>query len=568
MTVGRIRILQKIGQGGMGQVWLGHDELLGRDVAVKVLAGAAQDPNDPASTAFLQGARAAASLAHPGLNTIFDAGLLDGVPYLVLELLDGHDLSEIVRRLGPLELPAARTVITAVTTAVAELHHRDLVHRDIKPSNVILTAAGGVVLTDFGLARAQPALAIRADGGPVAGSPQYMAPEMFNGAVSARTDVYAIALTACYLLSGRESFEGSLEEIKRQQHNGLDTQPLRSAGVPQPVVDVILRATNPDALFRPKTARHLLELFENAFESAGIACASGVELVRLVNASAARPTSEGSPLRALRTVGLRDVITEFTAQRRDRKASPLTARDERASAGRPMESRQVRQRLTERRRARLAMAVASVFGAVLGILILAALTHAVPRWTLWLNGKVGQTTAAVFAAAVDISAIAIGCVGASALFYRLLRGAPLPELTEHTRCGWCRHELRGISQPVCPECGHTIGDRGPDKDGQMPPGYRARLMLPVLILAFFPAAVVFVAIPAGIFVYLLVPGGTLTGRVPTFAVLLLSIAATLTFYEAFLQFILAHTGRCWCSACGHELRNLQEPVCPACAHRI
>ena len=146
----------------------------------------------------------------------------------------------------------------------------------------------------------------------------------------------------------------------------------------------------------------------------------------------------------------------------------------------------------------------------------------------------------------------------------------MPELTEHTRCGWCRHDLRGISRPVCPECGHTIGDRGPDEQHEMPPGFRARRGMPFLVPAFFPVAIVFFSFPVGILVYLLVPGshGSLRGSVLELAVLLLSLAATLTFYEAFLQFILAHSGRCWCSACGVELRDLREPVCPACGQRI
>ena len=95
-------------------------------------------------------------------------------------------------------------------------------------------------------------------------------------------------------------------------------------------------------------------------------------------------------------------------------------------------------------------------------------------------------------------------------------------------------------------------------------------MMPFLLPAFLPAAFVFFTIPIGIVVHLLVPASheNLRRAVLSSAALLLSLAATLTFYEAFLQFILAHTGRCWCPACGHELRNLTDPVCPTCGQRI
>lgn len=136
----------------MGEVWLGRHKLLGRDVAVKFLLGKIAEQSDPAFTQFIAGAQAAAAVVHPSLNQIHHADVAGGVPYLVLELLDGRNLDEVLQQAHPIGLEAARAMIEAICEAVAELHHRDLVHRDLKPSNFVLTTDGRVVVTDYGLA--------------------------------------------------------------------------------------------------------------------------------------------------------------------------------------------------------------------------------------------------------------------------------------------------------------------------------------------------------------------------------------------------------------------------------
>ena len=228
--LGPIRLTRQLGKGGMGEVWLGWHEFLGRNVAVKFLIREAMDRKDPAFTMFMQGARVAASIEHPGLNKIHNADIDAGVPYLVLELLDGPNLGDLVERSGPLDLSTARAVLEAVGEAVAELNQKNLVHRDIKPSNIVLTTDGRVVLTDFGLACARPAA--KSDGGKgLAGTPAYMAPEMFDGVISTKTDVYALGMTAYHLLSGRPAFPGNLEEQRRNHRDvALDIEPLQRGG--------------------------------------------------------------------------------------------------------------------------------------------------------------------------------------------------------------------------------------------------------------------------------------------------------------------------------------------------
>src|SRR6185437_15161710 len=318
-ALGPIQLIRKIGEGGMGEVWLGRHELLGRNVAVKFLLGAVIDRNDPAFTTFVEGARAAASLEHPGLNKVYHADVADGVPYLVLELLDGPNLSDVVERSGPLDLRSARTVLEAIGEALAELNQHELIHRDLKPSNVMVTAAGRVVVTDFGLACARPAVP---GGAALAGTPAYMAPEMFDGMVSTKTDVYAFGMTAYHLLSGRTAFSGGLDEQREQHRNiAIEIDPLRAANVPQEVIDVVVRALSKDPLFRPKTAWHVLESLRAAFNASNIRAATRDELARTVRErtlssdtkvrGAAMPTVSGS---------VSETVSELLARKRGSRA--------------------------------------------------------------------------------------------------------------------------------------------------------------------------------------------------------------------------------------------------------
>lgn len=149
--LGAIKLLRKLGEGAMGAVYLGHDELLRRNVAVKFLLDAVSGPDDPDFVRFLAGARAAAAVRHPGLNEIHHADVFQNVPYLIMEYVDGPTLADALRRHGPLSPAATLAVLRAVGEAVAELHRHGVIHRDLKPSNVLLDRAGRVCVTNFGL---------------------------------------------------------------------------------------------------------------------------------------------------------------------------------------------------------------------------------------------------------------------------------------------------------------------------------------------------------------------------------------------------------------------------------
>src|SRR5262249_35823688 len=159
-----------------------------REVAVKFLLNAV-DADDPGFQAFLVGARAAAAVRHLGLTAIHHADVVEDIPYLVMEYVAGPSAAELLAAHGALPLAPALALMLQVTDAVAELHEHGIVHRDIKPSNVLIDSNGRAYVTDFGLT------CLRRDGDSrVAGTPAYMAPEMFHGQVSPRSDVFALGV--------------------------------------------------------------------------------------------------------------------------------------------------------------------------------------------------------------------------------------------------------------------------------------------------------------------------------------------------------------------------------------
>ncbi|MCH9035578.1 MAG: serine/threonine protein kinase, partial [Planctomycetes bacterium] len=226
--LGPVRLLREIGRGGMGVVYLGRHQMLDRDVAVKFLLNAVAGPDDPGFARFLEGARAAARLEHPGLTTIHHADMVDGIPYLVMQYIDGPTLSDVLKQTGPLSLSALFAVLDAVSEAIGELHDRGIIHRDIKPSNVLLSHDGRVVVTDFGLAVARPMGQRGPSSAGLAGTPAYMAPEMFTGEVSLRSDVYALGIMTFELLTGELPFTGTLEEVRQKHlHEPMRLEPLQ-----------------------------------------------------------------------------------------------------------------------------------------------------------------------------------------------------------------------------------------------------------------------------------------------------------------------------------------------------
>ncbi|HET9328732.1 MAG TPA: protein kinase [Candidatus Eisenbacteria bacterium] len=211
------RLVDKIGAGGMGEVWRAVDTRLGREVAVKVVTDRlATDAS--ALARFEREARAVAALSHPNILALYDVGREDGVSYVVTELLRGATLRERLAK-GPLARREALEAAVQIVKGLAAAHARALVHRDLKPENVFVTDDGVVKILDFGLARFEPragegddtvSIAVTATVlGEVMGTPGYMSPEQVRGqAADARSDLFAFGAMLYEMLSGQRAFTG------------------------------------------------------------------------------------------------------------------------------------------------------------------------------------------------------------------------------------------------------------------------------------------------------------------------------------------------------------------------
>jgi serine/threonine protein kinase/Tfp pilus assembly protein PilF len=218
-TLGPYKILAPLGAGGMGEVYRARDTRLGRDVAVKVL------PAEYAASAdrlrrFEREARAASSLNHPNILSIFDIGTHEGTPFLVMELLSGGTLTERLKA-GPLPAPSALDLAVQIAEGLAAAHGKGIVHRDLKPENLFITADGRVKIVDFGLAKQVPVLtsgpqteaptqnmAHGTQAGVLLGTVGYMSPEQAKGEpAESRSDIFSFGCVLYEMLGGRRPFE-------------------------------------------------------------------------------------------------------------------------------------------------------------------------------------------------------------------------------------------------------------------------------------------------------------------------------------------------------------------------
>ncbi|MDI1465995.1 protein kinase [Catellatospora sp. KI3] len=250
----RYLLERRIGSGGMAEVWRAHDLVLGRPVAVKVLAGPmAADPALRAGA--LREARSAAQLTHPNITAVHDFGeasFPDGhaEPYLVMELLTGDSLADRMAA-GPVPWPQAAAVGGQIAAALAAAHARDVVHRDIKPGNIMLTPTGAKVL-DFGIA-AMTGLP-DAHGGWVIGTPAYAAPErLHQAAANPAADVYSLGVLLVEMVTGRRLHPADTWEQVAALHARPRPLP-HLPGVPPAVAALIAAALDPFPARRPRAA--------------------------------------------------------------------------------------------------------------------------------------------------------------------------------------------------------------------------------------------------------------------------------------------------------------------------
>jgi serine/threonine protein kinase len=203
--IGKYEIVRAIGKGAMGMVYLAHDTILERDVALKVMVS--QIADDPELIQrFSREAKAVAKMTHPNVVTVFDLGThTDGSPYIAMELLKGQDLQKAMRTPPPMTLDRKVLIIVQVLAGLAHAHQAGIVHRDIKPANIFINQDGTVKIMDFGVARLTTASMTGT--GNIVGTADYMSPEQVKGAkVDGRSDLFSVGCMLYELLAGRRPF--------------------------------------------------------------------------------------------------------------------------------------------------------------------------------------------------------------------------------------------------------------------------------------------------------------------------------------------------------------------------
>ncbi|WP_405141437.1 protein kinase [Sphaerisporangium sp. NBC_01403] len=257
---GRYRLDVRLGAGGMGEVWRGEDMVLARTVAVKVLLPGRMD--DPGFAARFQGeARAMATINHPGVVDVYDYGVSD-VPgdgptaYLVMRFVDGEPLDRLLTRLTRIAPEPAMELIAQAASALQAVHDRGIVHRDVKPGNLLVRPDGTLVLTDFGIARADMGHRLT-DAGMVLGTAAYCAPEQAEGQpVTPAVDLYALGVVAYECLAGHRPFDGDTPVTIALKHIREDPPPL-PPDVPPAVRHLVERALVKDPARRWRSAAEM-----------------------------------------------------------------------------------------------------------------------------------------------------------------------------------------------------------------------------------------------------------------------------------------------------------------------
>ena len=263
-SIGGYTVLKLIGRGGMGRVYLARDERLNRDVAIKVMHPVkARDPG--ARQRFLRESRSAAAVEHPHVMTIYQVGEERGLPFIVMQRLEGMTLGEYRDSAGRLPLPEALRIGRETAEGLAAAHRRGLIHRDIKPDNIFLEAPDrSVRIIDFGLARdaSEDAGKLTLDGA-VVGTPAYMSPERIGEKeLDAKSDLFGLGVILYELLAGRLPFDGkSMISVLAAVARGNPTE-LRAVApdVPQPVSDLVMRLLARDKADRPADAHAVAEI--------------------------------------------------------------------------------------------------------------------------------------------------------------------------------------------------------------------------------------------------------------------------------------------------------------------
>ncbi|MBP3038323.1 Stk1 family PASTA domain-containing Ser/Thr kinase [Bacillaceae bacterium Marseille-Q3522] len=264
---GRYKIIEMIGGGGMANVYLAHDIILDRDVAVKMLRLDFVD-NEEFIRRFHREAQSATSLAHPNIVNIYDVGEEDSIYYIVMEYVDGQTLKQYIHHHFPIKVEEALQIMEQLTSAISHAHHHHIIHRDIKPQNILIDREGNVKITDFGIAMALSATSITQTNS-VIGSVHYLSPEQARGGMATKkSDIYSLGIVMFELLTGRLPFSGESAISIALKHLQSETPSLRrwNPSIPQSVENIVLKATAKDPFYRYDNVNEMAEDIRTSLE--------------------------------------------------------------------------------------------------------------------------------------------------------------------------------------------------------------------------------------------------------------------------------------------------------------
>ncbi|MDQ3931187.1 MAG: protein kinase, partial [Chloroflexota bacterium] len=299
----RYELRNRIGTGGMAQVYLGVDRVLGREVAVKVLHP--ESATDPTFVErFRREAKAAAALNHPNVAAVYDWGSISAsdpaaypVYYMVMEYVPGENIKELLERRGPLPEAEALGIASQVTSALRAAHQRGLVHRDVKPHNVLIDPEGQAKVVDFGIAHAV-GLAHLTQTNAVSGTAFYLSPEQAQGRTTdARSDIYSLGVVLYEMLTGHVPFEGgSLVDVAVRHVHEQPVSPRENRPDISPATEaVVMKALAKDPGERYQTAADMQAALESARTRVMESTAVAEERTVAVALTAAAPTVIAEP---------------------------------------------------------------------------------------------------------------------------------------------------------------------------------------------------------------------------------------------------------------------------------